>query len=238
MKKGKSVKYITIAVVLLLSLLFVAKFSGPAILKFYIESGIGTCSKIPILCMKPQEQINQPQLNKEYIRELLLYRFPKMTVFLPKGFATVHEKIKKVYYKRRRKDTGAIIYLLYEEPGFFVNLYPDVKKQGVLDNYEFIRRTMYASINEIKGLTDAFFVIMKGIFIPDLSEQTDVKMAQVTIGEKRGFINYNLGKKDSYFDCNVLTKEGDFFKIYIKDRGATLDLNKVLTIISTIERVS
>jgi hypothetical protein len=75
---------------------------------------------------------------------------------------------------------------------------------------------------------------MKGIFTPDLGNQKDVKMAQFTVLDKRGFINYNLTGPDHYFDCNIFNTNQDFFKIYIKDKGASLDLDKVLTIISTV----
>jgi len=61
---------------------------------------------------------------------------------------------------------------------------------------------------------------MKGIFTPDLGRQENVKMAQFKVASKRGFINYNLGQPDNYFDCNVFNEKGVFFKIYIKDKGA------------------
>ena len=51
--KQKGIKYISIAVTLLAAVLFVAKFGGPSLLKSYVETGIGTCEKIPILCMAP-----------------------------------------------------------------------------------------------------------------------------------------------------------------------------------------
>jgi len=44
-----------------------------------------------------------------------------------------------------------------------------------------------------------------------------------------------LAKADNYFDCNIINNAGDFFKIYIKDKGASLDLDKVVAIISTAE---
>jgi hypothetical protein len=237
MKKGAFVNYLLIAAVLLVAILFVVKFSGPSILKAYIESGIGTCKEIPILCMAPEETINITEVNEEYRAGLLPYEFPKIKISLPKGYTVVQEQVKKVYYKRRKRpDKEAVVYLLYEEPNFFINLFPQVRSQGINDNHEFIKRTMYVKIKEIKNLYDAFFVIIKGIFIPDLGNQKNVKMAEFTMVDKRGFINYNLGKPDSYFDCNIFTKEGDYFKIYIKDRGATLNLENVLAIISTVNK--
>ena len=95
---------------------------------------------------------------------------------------------------------------------------------------------MSAKINEVKTLNDAFFIIMKGIFTPDLGDQTKVKMARFVTNDKKGFINYNLSKKENFFDCNIFDEEKNFFKIYIKDRRAALDLEKVFTIISTVKK--
>ncbi len=235
MNKNTLTRWITIAVTITLAILFVAKFAGPNILRFYIESGIGTCKKIPILCMAPADKIISPDIDKIYVAELRPYRFPKMEIYLPKGFTLVQETVKKVYYKRKKRpDLGSIAYVLYEEPGFFINLFPLLKKRDIKDNYEFIRRTMYANLNNIRSLSDAFFVIVKGIFIPDLGNQKNVMMREFRVSDKRGFINYNLGQTNNYFDCNVIDDNGAFFKIYIKDRSAALDLDKVLAIISML----
>ncbi|MBM3246627.1 MAG: hypothetical protein FJZ13_04795 [Candidatus Omnitrophica bacterium] len=229
-------KYITIAVVLLIGLAFVAKFSGPSVLRLYVESGIGNCRTIPILCMAPTEEITKPQVNQGYIQGLLPYRSPKMNIDIPRDFSVYEELLKKVYYKKiKRPHREPVIYLVHKTPNFFIDLFPNVKKQGILDNYAFLRRVMYAQLKDIEDLTDAFFIIMKGIFIPDLGDQKNVIMAQFSLGNKRGFINYNLGSQDNYFDCNVLDRQDNFFKVYIKDRGATLDLDKVLAIISTVD---
>jgi hypothetical protein len=237
MKKKKISRYVSLTIIFSLAILFVAKFAGQSILRLYIEVGIGTCQQIPVLCMAPTQGIINPYLNKEYIAGLLPYRFPKIEISLPRGFTVVQETIKKVYYKKwKRRHAGAVIYFLHEEPDFFINLFPQLKKQGIVNDYEFIRHTMHAKISEVKDLNDAFFVIMKGIFTPDLGEQKNVKMAYVTIVDKRGFINYNLAKPDNYFDCNIINSKGDFFKIYIKDKGARLDLDKVFAIISTVDR--
>lgn len=234
-KKDRLVKYISLAVFLLLAILFIAKFGGPSILRLYVEAGIGTCQKIPVLCMAPKEGIANPDINKDYLLELLPYKFPKMSISVPKGFTVSQERIKKVYYKKH-KDNGAIIYLLSEEPNFFVNLFPQLNKEGIRDDYEFIRRTMYADLGGIKNLTDTFFVIMKSLFTPDVGDQNSLKMAQFSMPRKRGFINYNLSKSGNYFDCNVIDNNGNFFKIYIKDAAARLDLDKVLAIISTLAK--
>lgn len=230
-------KLILITVLLLLGILFVAKFGGPSLLKMYIENGVGSCEKIPILCMQPEKEIIGLGVNKEYLAELTPYKSPKMSLAMPKGFSIVQETIKKVYYKKgKHKYAGSVIYLLYTEPKFFINLYPQLTKQGITDNYEFIKRTMFTRLTDIKNLTDTFFVIMKGIFIPDLGELKNVKMAQFVMSDKRSFINYNLAYPDNYFDCNIIDKDGNFFKIYIKDKGARLNLDKALTIISTVTK--
>ena len=237
MKKNLLLKFISITIAILFAVLFVAKFGGEAILRLYISSGVGTCKKIPVLCMAPDKEIIGLGVNKEYLAQLVPYEFPKMTVSIPNDFTAIQERVKKFYYsKSNRPQEGNIIYLLYEEPDFFINLFPQLKKQRVNDDFEFIKRTMFAKSGEVKNLTDVFFVIMKGIFIPDLGELSKVKMAQFEIADKRGFINYNLAASGNYFDCNVIDSKANFFKIYIKDKTAGLDLEKVLTIISTVRK--
>lgn len=236
-RKSRLLRYAWLAVFLLPAVLFIAKFGTPSILRLYVETGIGDCKKIPVLCMSPKEEIINPAINKDYISELLPYKFPKMIIYVPRGFTVSQERITKVYYKKR-KDNGAVIYLLSQEPNFFVNLFPKLAKQGIRDDYEFIKRTMYADLKGIKNLTDTFFVIMKSLFTPDVGDQKTLKMVQFAISQKRGFINYNLSASGNYFDCNVIDDSSDFFKIYIKDTLATLDLDKVLAIISTAERMN
>jgi len=238
MKKNAFINYLLAAAVFLAAIFFVAKFSGPRILRTYIESGMGTCKEIPILCMAPQETLEVVEPKKECSLELLPYGFPKMEICIPKGFTVIQERIKKVYYKRARHQyKKAVIYLLYEEPNFFVNLFPQVKKEGINDNYSFFKRTMNVKLSEIQNLNDAFFVIIKGIFIPDIGDQKQAKMVQFTMPDRQGFINYNLGKPDNYFDCNIINKDGDYFKVYIKDKGANLSLGDVLATISTVAKV-
>ncbi|MDD4980000.1 MAG: hypothetical protein PHC54_01830 [Candidatus Omnitrophica bacterium] len=239
MKKNRIVKFITLGVVLLLALLFVARFGGPSILRLYLETGIGNCKKIPILCMAPQEGVVELDINKEYFAELHPYKFPKATIAVPTGFDVIQETIKKVYYKKKKSPhPGAAVYLLYEPPNFFIELFPQLKKQGINNNYAFIKHLMYAQLQNTRNLTDTFFVIMKSIFTPDLGDQNRVNMVQFKLADKKGFINYNLAGSDNYFDCNVVSNEGDFFKIYIRDNGATLDLNQVLAIISMTDKIS
>lgn len=235
--KKRFVKYITNTAVLLFALVLAAKLAGPGILRLYIESGIGDCKKIPILCMEPAQQIINPNINKECILESLPYNFPKLSICVPKGFTVIQERIKKVYYnkKRQHERNSPVIYLLYEKPGFFANLYPQLKKEGIKDNYEFVKRIMFANLHNMNSLSDAFFVIMKSVFTPDIGSQNNVVMAEFSMEAFRGFINYNLSKPNQYFDCNIINSTGAYFKMYIKDIGASLDLNKVMGIITTIK---
>jgi len=237
--KDNAVKITSSIAVFILGMAFVAKFGGPALLKMYVEAGIGNCRQIPILCMSPEGAIiTSRQIDREYLTELIPYNFPKMSISVPRGFKVVQEEIKRDYYKRRgRPYSDAAVYVIHEAPDFFIELYPQLRKKGIGNNYEFIRRTMYARIKNISGLTDLFFMIMKGVFTPDLGDQRSVKMAQFRIKDKRGFINYNLGEKENYFDCNIITDRGDFFKVYIKDEGCRLNLGRVLAIISTAEKI-
>ncbi|MFA5411571.1 MAG: hypothetical protein WC321_06945 [Candidatus Omnitrophota bacterium] len=237
MKKRKIFrKYIPIGLILLAMLLFVAKFSGPAILRLYVESGIGNCREIPIFCMVPAPKIITPEIDAEYAAGLLSYEFPKMEISLPRGFNVVQEKIKKVYYKKtKRLNSDSVVYLLHKGPGFFINLFPQLKKQGVKDNYQFVRRTMHSDIRQIKDLTGAFFAIIKGIFIPDIGDQKNARMVEFNVAGRRGFINYSFTRTGNYFDCNVIDEQDNFFKVYVKDKGAALDLEKAFTIISTIK---
>lgn len=232
--KEKAFRIIPGILLLFIAVVLTAKAVGPGILKMYVEYGIGSCQKIPVLCMQPSEEIVNISLEQEFILRLVPYKFPKMEVLLPKGFTVTQERIRKVYYKKRL-NTGAKIYLLQEEKDFFINLFSRFRKQGINDNYEFIRRIMYSDERNIKNLDDVFFVVMKGIFTSDIGSQKSAVMAKFSYSGKRGFINYNLSKPDQYFDCNIIDSEGRYFKVYIKDAGARLDLNKVMAIISTIK---
>ena len=123
--------------------------------------------------------------------------------------------------------------MVYQKPKFFINLFPQVKKQGVENNYDFLTRTMNAKVKDIDNVTDAFFVIMKSIFTPNLGDQKNIKMVQFESLGKKGFITYNLNPEENYFDCDVVSSDDTFVKIYIKDKGRALDLDKVIAIIST-----
>jgi|GEM_PF-378959 len=236
-KKEFVLKIVSTVFALAASAVFVAYYAGPRLLRLYVEFGIGNCHKIPILCTMPSRTIIDPEVSKEYLSELLPYTFSKISISLPKGFTVVQETEKKVYYKRhKRLDKGSVAYLLYQPPGFFINLFPQVKRLGITDNYAFLKRTMLAHPGGIHTLNDVFFVVMKSIFIPDLGQQSHATMAEVSIGKRRGFLNYNLAKEISYFECSLVNEEGEYFKVYIKDKSATLDLNKFLNIISTMRK--
>ena len=230
--------YLSRAILLIIALAFVVKFAGPNILRQYISYGIGDCKTIPILCMQPEEKIFIPQIDTQYKETLVPHEFPRMSISAPKGFNLIQELIKKPYYKKRHSYNQAVINLLIQEPGAFIQLYPDVRKQGVQDNYEFIRRLMYAHLGKIENLSDAFFLIMKSVFTPDIGNQNTAKMIRFQISELKGFINYSMAGPDNYFDCNVLDSAGNFYKVYIKDIGAQLDLNNVFAIISTLKPVN
>jgi hypothetical protein len=225
--------YLLLLIIFVVLIGIVAKFSGPVFLKSYVKTGMGTCQKMHILCLAPIETINNRKIDKEYIKGLIPYEFPKFTISLPRGFSVIQETIKKVYYKKeKRESTDKVCFAMHQPPNFFVSLFPQLAKKGVDSDYEFIKRTMYASENQIKNLQDVFFVIMKSIFIPDLGDQKKVKMVEFEIGNMKGFINYNISNE--FFDCNVINEAGGFFKLYIRDKSASLNLNNVLDVIATI----
>jgi hypothetical protein len=238
MAAKRFVKYLLRTLLLIIALAFIIKFAGPNILRQYISYGVGDCKSTPILCKQPEEKIFTPQINSEYVGTLVPQAFPKMSVCAPKGFTLIQELIKKPYYKKRLANNKAVIYLLIQEPGAFIKLYPDVQKQGVRDNYEFIRRLSYANLGGVENITDAFFLIMKSVFTPDIGNQSIAKMIKFELLNLKGFINYSMAKPDNYFDCNVSDSAGNFFKVYIKDIGAHLDLNNVFAIISTLKPVN
>lgn len=225
-------------IVLAIAVIFALKYAGETILKSYIELGIGNCSKLPILCKAPEEEISITDISAVFLKGLVPYSLDEVEIKVPRNFTVVKEHMQKAYYKKQRKDSGDFFYLLYEKPDFFVNLFPRMKKAGVYDDYEFLARTMNAKTPDIEDLTDTFFVIMKSIFIPNLGDQQNAIMIKFRSKEKKGFINYNLSASGNYFDCNLFNNEGDFFKIYIVDKNATLDLNKLFAILSTVKKSS
>lgn len=233
--KPKIIKWAWTILILCASIIFVARFGLPQFLRAYIATGIGDCSKIPVLCMSPQEETINFTVDKAYLQGLIPYKFPTTRISVPKGFKVVQELIAKPYYKRKRPSgREPVIYVLHQPPGFFIKLFPQVKKSGVKDNYEFMRCLMQANEQTIQSVNDAFFVILKSVFTPDLGDQSKARMIQFESGGRRYFLSYNLTGPVYFFDCTILSKEGDFFKVYIKDRLRQLDLNKVFSIISTL----
>ena len=225
-------------VLFIIAVSLVAKFGQPQLLRTYIKFGLGDCNKNPILCVNPQAEIINPPLNEEFRGKLVKYQFPEMEIYMPYGYTVIKEEIKRAYYKKKRSPYGkTTVYLLYKKPQFFPGLFPKVKDKGMANNYEFVKRTMYSSPAKINNLTDSLFIIIKAIFTPDLGPSKDIKMLKFTLEDKLGFISYTLGEKENYFNCDVLNAQGDFFKIYIKDKVAALDLNKVFTIISTVKKI-
>lgn len=232
--KDRFIKSITITIFILASIALVIKFQGPLFLRMYIRFGVGDCAKIPILCMTPGERVISESLDHQEREDFIVHDFPNMSIRVPRGFTVVQREIKRVYYKKNKHiGKGAIIYLLYREPGSFMSLYPQLKGSGVDSDYEFFRRLMFADERKIKSINDAFFVIMKGIFTPDLGDQREVRMAALNLEELSGYINYNIEGDQNYYDCNIFDSQGNYFKIYIRDTKAMLDLDKVLAIIST-----
>lgn len=237
MKKNRRSKFILNAIFLILAIAYIAKFAGPNLLRLYVESGIGNCRNLPLLCLVPEQKIINPEIKQNYIAELIPYKFQDMQLLLPKGFTVVKETIKKVYYKKhKRLDKGAVVYLLYEKPGFFVDLFPQIKKQGIDGNYKFLGAMMNMRPRDIQNLAGTFFMVMKSIFIPDLGRQDNIKMAQFALKDKKGFISYSIGDKENYFNCDITDNKDNFFKLYIKDKAGALNLDKVLAVISTIKQ--
>jgi len=234
--RNKLVEWFLFIAVLTLAVAFVIKFGASQVLRAYIQTGIGNCEKIPILCMAPQEIELTFTADKDYLQELVALSFPKTKISVPKGFKVVQELVKKPYYKKRKQPKEeAVIYIIHQPPGYFIKLFPQVKKLGINSNYEFFRALIYSRESGIHNLSDAFFVILKSIFTPDLGDQRAVKMIQFKSGGRDYFINYNLSGPVNLFDCCIITKNGDFFKIYIKDTAKALDLEKVFSIISTAD---
>jgi hypothetical protein len=203
----------------------------------YIEAGMGNCQKTPILCVKPQREIINPVINEKYLFGLPYSELGSIQICTPQEFKLVKQKITKTYKEEALKAGGPAIYLLCEQPNFFVNLFPQSRQYGINSDYDFISKVMNVDLNEISNLSGAFFTIMKGIFTPNLGDQSNVKIIKVTTRKFKGFISYNFGRDGNYFDCNMFDSENNYFKVYIKDLNKMLDMNKVLSIISSIKKV-
>jgi hypothetical protein len=234
--KAKTLKFVSSVGAFIIALAFLAKFGGPTVLRAYIYTGVGSCKSIPIICQAPQVKINNPGVDKEYAAQLVPYAFEGLSIRAPRGLDVRKGEVKKGYYKKLRYRKEGSMYLLRQKPDFFVQLFPRFSKGVIQNDYDFVRRTMSARVDSIKDVTDTFFVIMKTIFTPYLGDQANLVMLEFANGSRRGFINYNLGRKENYFDCNIIDDQEGFFKVYIRDEGARLNLKKVFTIISTLNK--
>jgi len=234
---AKLQKYLILSILFLLGILFVAKAAGASFLRLYVEVGVGSCKKIPVLCMKPTGQIQGLAIDEAFRNELIPYEFPGIHAMLPKGFRVVKEEIKKPYYKKEHlwpKKREEAAYLVSKEKGFFISLFPEVIKEGITDNYAFYTRVLNSDINGIGSLADVFFVVMKSIFVPDLGYQPTAQIKAFSANGKRGFLLYNFSSAGNFFDCCIFDDQDNFFKVYIRDGNCLLDINKFYTIISTV----
>jgi hypothetical protein len=231
----KILKWVLVLLFLSTAAYFSLKIGGPKFLQNYVKAGVGDCASIPILCRVPEGEINVTDVDKDYIRDCIPYKFPRTAICVPKGFKVVQELIKKPYYIKRKPRNGEpIIYLLHQGPAYFCKMYPQIQKTGITSNSIFLHKVMFAQVNRINNINDAFFVIMKGIFTPDVGNQYKVKITQFKLNDLNGYIIYGINGKNNYYDCSIINKDDDFFKVYIKDIRGELDLDKVFAIISTI----
>lgn len=235
--KNRFIRYASTAFFLFAGIFILVKFASPALLKLYLETGLGNCRKIPILCIKPDSEIINPPVNEAYLFGLPYCELHEIQICVPENFKVIKQKVTLKNYKNKAyKQDNSVIYLLFEKPKFFVNLFPEARKVNITDDYEFLSRIMNAHIDEVRNLTDGFFVIMKGVFTPDLGDQKTVKIVKLRTEKLKGFVSYNLIESGNYFDCNLIDNENNFFKVYIKDKEKQLDMDKVITLISTMKK--
>ena len=67
-------KKILAAVMLILGALFVGKFSGPRLLQLYIRSGMGDCIDLPITCMAPSVELDNPYFPKDKLQNFTYFK--------------------------------------------------------------------------------------------------------------------------------------------------------------------
>jgi len=225
------------AIFLVLAVVYIIKNASSPFLKLYVRQGMGDCRTNPILCAVPQVGQIAHQPDKAYLEELKLFRFDKLQILLPKDFKVVLEQSEKFYYKKRPwRARGGTVFLLLEPAGYFISMLPELKKKGITNDYEFIERLLSANLEGIATLGDVFFVVLKGLFTPNLGPGKEIKIVRFSTADKKGFISYNLGPSANYFDCNVFDSDGNYFAVYIQDALGKLKLENVLTIISTVKR--
>lgn len=219
------------------AVLYIAHFAGPKILRMYVHAGIGFIHRQPIFGMKPSDASVPLEINEEYLTELKPYKFSDVSISLPKEYRVVQGTEEKSYYKKyTKKSSGAVVYLLYQPPHYFVDSFPDIKEKGVTDDYTFVKKTMQSDADIIRNVTDAFFVVMKSLFTPDLGNQKNLCMISFEGHGKKGFISFNLGETEYAFVCDVFDSGNNYFKIFLRDKSRKMDLRKIFTIISTVRK--
>lgn len=231
-------KLILLTIFFILAVFYIAKFAGPSILRLYVGYGLGNCQSQPVFCIAPGDEVVVHEIDSNYLSELKRQQLSDIEIYLPKELKAVYGQSSKVYYKKRPwKTGGSVAYILYEEPNFFIKLFPQLNKQGIYDDYTFVTRTMNAKFDSIQNITDAFFVIMKSIFTPDLGDQNNMKIIKFAGKDRRGFISYNISDNANFFDSNIIDYKNNYFKVYIRDNSRKLNLDKVLTIIATVNKL-
>ncbi|HNX81598.1 MAG TPA: hypothetical protein PKL77_05570 [Candidatus Omnitrophota bacterium] len=236
-RKKNYLKIACIGIALSLAVAYIAYFAGPRLLKMYVHAGIGFIHRQPIFGMKPSEVPVPLEVDEDYLAELKPYEFSDVSVSLPKEFRVVQGSEEKSYYKKRPwKTMGAVVYLLYQPPHYFVDSFPDIKQQGITDDYTFVKKTMQSDADFIHTVTDAFFVVMKSLFTPDLGNQKNLSMISFEGRGKRGFISFNLGETEYAYVCDIFDSQNNYFKIFLRDKSRKMDLKKMFTIISTIRK--
>jgi len=235
--KKKYARFLPWMVVWGAAILIVTTFGKPYVLKTYVEMGIGTCDKIPVLCIVATKGFTNPSVDKGYIAGLARYSIEEVKIALPKDFFVIKEQIYRAYYKKRtRTEKDPVAYLLYQKPDFFQSLFPQLKKYSLRNNYDFLSRILNARTADIKDLPSTLFVILKSIFTPDVGPGSGITIARFSMADKKGFITYNYTKEGNYFNCDIVNGNQEFFKVYLKDKKKELDIEKVLAIISTLEK--
>ncbi len=228
-------KPLALLVVLGAAVLFIVRFGGPQLLTFYVRSGLGQEVHLPLFYSSLSEEREVPAVSEQVLSRLKPTRMEDVELGVPKEFVIVKGALKRSYYKKwPPKSAGSQIHLLTQQKNYFVQLNPQVAAQGVRDDYEFLRRVQDARLDRIRSVTDAFFVIMKGIFTPDLGDQTDVRMGTFILPGKRGFLTESHAAEGDFYDCNFFDDRDRYFKLYIKDPTRSLSRAGVLAIVSTV----
>lgn len=217
------------------AVLFIIRFGGPQLLSFYVRSGLGKEVHLPIFYSARKEERAVTAVSEQVLAQLRPTRMENVELGVPKEFVIFKGALKRSYYKKwPPKSAGSQIHLLTQPKNYFVRLNPQVMAQGVSDDYEFLRRVQDARLDRIRSISDAFFVIMKGIFTPDLGDQKDLRTVTFTLPGKRGFLTESHASEGDFYDCNFFDDRDRYFKLYIKDLNRSLSRSGVLAIVSTV----